>query len=135
MNNPNSWDCQPIDAILQNLSCYPNIPQTAFKIKSTYGDNPPEELPAPARGLVPRELICVSVCSFTFKFYNDDGIPEYIAFFEKKTHRSSTLTIPEGSDRFFRRHSQRWYERLPLYLQEESKRVRVVKALRKALLL
>ena len=100
-----------------------------------YGDNPPEPLPPPARGLVIQELMCVNVCSFTFKFYSDDEIREYIAFFEKKTHPSSTLPIPEGSDSFFRWHSQRWYERLPMYLQEESKRVKVLKAPRKALAL
>jgi hypothetical protein len=100
-----------------------------------YGDCPPDTLPAPARGLVIQELICVSVCSFTFKFYSRDEIQEYIAFFENKTHASSTLPIAAGSDSFFRWHSQRWYERLPMYLQEESKRVKVLKALRKALAL
>lgn len=100
-----------------------------------YGDHPPDTLPSPARGLVIQELICVSVCSFTFKFYSRDEMQEYIAFFEKKTHPSSRLPIPPGSDSFFRWHSQRWYERLPAYLQEESKRVKVLKALRKALTL
>ncbi len=75
--------------------------------------------------LVIQELICVSVCSFTFKFHSGDEIQEYITFFEKKTHSSSTLPIPAGSDSFFPWHSQRW---LPMYLQEESKRVRVLKA-------
>src|SRR5579862_220998 len=100
-----------------------------------YGDHPPEPLPAPARGLVIQELICISVCSFTFKFYNRDEIREYIGFFERKTHPSSTLPIPAGKDSFFRWHSQRWYERLPMYLQEESKRLKVLKALRKGLAL
>jgi hypothetical protein len=77
----------------------------------------------------------VSVCSFTFKFYSEAEIQEYISFFEKRTHPSSTLPTPAGSDSFFRWHSQRWYERLPMYLQEESKRVKVLKALRKALAL
>jgi hypothetical protein len=81
-------------------------PHTAAR----YGDSPPDTLAAPARGLVIQELICVSVCSFTFKFYSGDEIQEYIAFFEKKTHPSSTLPIPAGSDSFFRWHSQRWYD-------------------------
>jgi hypothetical protein len=98
-----------------------------------YGDDPPDALPAPARGLVVQDLICVSVCSFTFRFYSGDEIREYIAFFEKKTHRSSTLPMPKGADSFFRWHAQRWYERLPMYLQEDSKRERILKALRKAL--
>jgi hypothetical protein len=100
-----------------------------------YGDYPKETLPAPARGLVLQELICVRVCSFTFKFYRNDEIREYIAFYEQKTHPSATIPIPEGADSFYRWHHQRWYQRLPLYLQEESKRIRVLKALRKALAL
>jgi hypothetical protein len=100
-----------------------------------YGDRLPNTLAAPARGLVRQELICVSVCSFTFKFYGADEIREYVAFFEKKTHPSSTIPIPEGADSFLRWHSQRWYERLPMYLQQEGKRVKVLKALRKALIL
>ena len=51
--------------------------------------------------LVIQALICVSVCSFTFKFYSGDEIQEYITFFEKKTHPSSTLPIPAGPDSFF----------------------------------
>ena len=60
-----------------------------------YGDNPPETLPAPARGLVLQELICVNVRSFTFKFYSADEIREYIAFFEKKTHPSSPGSLAD----------------------------------------
>jgi hypothetical protein len=85
--------------------------------------------------LIRREFICVTVCSFTFRFESKDEINEYISFFEKKTHPSSRLPIPEASDSFFRWHSQRWYERLPMYLQEEGKKDRVLKALRRALFL
>jgi hypothetical protein len=98
-----------------------------------YGDAPSRSLSAHARSLIREEFICVTVCSFTFRFQSKDEICEYISFFEKKTHPSSRLPIPEGSDSFFRWHSQRWYERLPMYLQEEGKKVRVLKALRKAI--
>jgi len=102
---------------------------------SQYGDKSSEPLPAQARGLVVRNFICVSVCSFTFRFVDKDEIREYILFFEKKTHPSSALPIPESADSFLRWHSQRWYERLPMYLQEEGKREKVLKALRKAIVL
>jgi hypothetical protein len=62
-----------------------------------------------------------------------DEISEYVSFFEKKTHPSSTLRIPPGADSFFRWHSQRRYERLPMYLHEKSKREKVLKALRNAI--
>jgi hypothetical protein len=100
-----------------------------------HSDRVSNPLPTHARGLDGREFICVSVCSFTFRFESQDEIREYIAFFEKKTHPSSTLPIPAGADSFFRWHSQRWYERLPGSLHEDAKREKILKALRKAIVL
>jgi hypothetical protein len=101
-----------------------------------YSDAPSNPLPAYARNLVSREFICVNVCSFTFRFASKDEIREHISFFEKKTHPSSRIPdFPEGADSFFRWHSQRWYERLPMYLQEEAKKAKVLKALHKAIAL
>jgi hypothetical protein len=100
-----------------------------------HGDRESNPLPARARGLVAREYICVTVCSFTFRFESKDEIREHISFFEKKTHPSSRLPMPHGADSFFRWHSQRWYERLPMYLHEEGKRQKVLKALHKAIAL
>jgi hypothetical protein len=98
-----------------------------------YGDVDPGQLPPYARTLVNRELICVHVCSFTFKFLSKEEISQYIAFFEQKTHPSSRVPESMLPDCNFRHwHSQRWYERLPLYLQEDSKREKVLKALQKA---
>ena len=99
-----------------------------------YNDASSNPLPTHARNLVPREFICVSVCSFTFRFESKDEIREYISFFEKKTHPTSRIpNFAEGPDSFFRWHSQRWYERLPMYLQEEAKKEKVLKALHKAI--
>ncbi len=98
-----------------------------------YGDRNSESLPEHARSLVSKNLVCVNVCSFTFKFESKDEIEEYIQFYEKKTHPTSR--VPEkmlAKCSFGHWHSQRWYERLPLYLQEESKRERVLKALKRA---
>jgi hypothetical protein len=97
-----------------------------------FGDLHWEQQPEYARSLVKRDNICVNVCSFTFYFETREEIESYISFFEKRTHPSSRLPIAEGTDRFDRWHSQRWFERLPLYLQEEPKREKVLKALRKA---
>jgi hypothetical protein len=97
-----------------------------------FGDLHWEPQPEYARSLLKKENICVNVCSFTFYFENRAEIESYISFFEKQTHPSSRFPISEGTDRFARWHSQRWFERLPMYLQEESKREKVLKALRKA---
>jgi hypothetical protein len=76
------------------------------------------------------------VCSFTFKFVSKDEIQEYIAFFENKTHPTSRVPENMLPNCVFRHwHSQRWYERLPLYLQENGKREKVLKALQKAVAL
>jgi hypothetical protein len=91
--------------------------------------------PSYVGSLVQQENICVNVCSFTFYFVNKEEIEEYIAFYEKRTHPSSRLPVAEGTDRFVRWHGERWFERLPLYLQEEPKREKVLKALYKAVAL
>jgi|HubBroStandDraft_4_1064222.scaffolds.fasta_scaffold04339_7 hypothetical protein len=99
-----------------------------------YGDTPREPVPRPARNLVKQEFVCVKVCSFTFRFVTKDEIVEYISLFEKKTHPSSRVPTSALPDCNFRHwHSQRWYERFPLFLQEEPKREKVLKALREAL--
>src|ERR1039457_6737974 len=45
-----------------------------------YSDAPSNPLPAPARNLVSREFVCVSVCSFAFRFESKDEIREHISF-------------------------------------------------------
>jgi len=100
-----------------------------------FGDRTRELQPHYARTLEPPQEFCITVCSFTFRFDSRDDIQEYIGWFEQRTHPSSRLPVPEGADRFDRWHMQRWYERLPMYLQEEPKREKVLKALRKAVAL
>src|SRR6516165_5505181 len=77
-----------------------------------FGDRTSEAIPSYARSLVKREVICVHVCSFTFRFVSKEEIHEYIDFFEAKTHPSSRVPenlLPDSSFRHW--HSQRWYER------------------------
>jgi hypothetical protein len=71
----------------------------------------------------------VRVCSFTFEFHSIEQINLCLAYFEKKIHPSSRIDIG-GADSW---EVQRWYERLPMYLLEEPKRQRVVKALMSAI--
>lgn len=94
---------------------------------------------------------CVNVCQFTFRFRSSSDIEEAIAFYRQKLHPSSRLPTPDqvsaearrdpkGFRRWFERfischHSeiQRWYEKVPLRLQKEGKRQKVVAALERAL--
>ncbi len=78
-------------------------------------------------GLAPY-VYFVRVCSFTFEFHSIEQIKLCLAYFDKKIHLSSRIDIG-GADSW---EVQRWYERLPMYLLEEPKRLRVVKALTSA---
>jgi hypothetical protein len=83
--------------------------------------------------LVPHESVFVNVCSFTFRFESLPQLERVIAYFEQKILPSSIIPAKEfldyGGDSG---EAQRWYERLPLFLREEPKRQKVVKALRGA---
>src|SRR5690348_14865801 len=72
--------------------------------------------------LVPRYVYFVRVCSFTFELHSIEQIEACLAFYSRKIHPSSREDIG-AADQW---ECQRWYERLPLYLREESKRPKVV---------
>src|SRR5689334_3489735 len=92
------------------------------------------------KSLSPRHIIVVRVASFSFKFETVNQLQECIRYYEKKTHPSSRIAAKRlaadlGEDwREVRGWDvERWYERLPMYLLEEPKRQKVLKALSKAL--
>ena len=92
--------------------------------------------------LAPRHVIVVRVASFAFRFETVERLRECIKYYEKKTHPSSripakALAADLGEDwRELRGWDvERWFERLPMYLLEEPKRQKVLKALSKALAL
>jgi hypothetical protein len=87
---------------------------------------------SPDPKLVPVWTYFVEVCGFTFRFGSVAQIETVLAYYRQKLHPSSRL--PDS--RWLRAEhdvAQRWYERLPGYLREEPKRVRVVAALERAL--
>jgi hypothetical protein len=92
--------------------------------------------------LLPQHVIVVRVASFAFRFENVERLRECIKYYEKKTRPSSrvaakTLAAQLGEDwRELRGWDvERWFERLPMYLLEEPKRQKVLKALSRALVL
>ena len=91
-----------------------------------------DEYPVPvnSRGHVTEPWIYfVRVCSFTFEFHSIKQIEACLEYYSQKIHPSSRLNI--GSADAW--EAQRWFERLPMYLLEEPKRQKVVKALCSAL--
>jgi hypothetical protein len=90
--------------------------------------------------LAPRHILTVRVASFTFKFDTTEQLRECIRYYERKTHPSSRIPAKAiatdiGDDWRIQRgwEVERWFERLPMYLLEEPKRLKVLKALSKAL--
>ncbi|MGE0406317.1 MAG: hypothetical protein AB7O65_08460 [Candidatus Korobacteraceae bacterium] len=82
--------------------------------------------------LTPHEVLFVRVCSFTFRFDSKQQIERVLEYYEKKTVPSSIIpeSVMGAADHW---EVERWFEKLPLYLREEPKRLKVVKALREAL--
>jgi hypothetical protein len=81
----------------------------------------------------------VRVASFTFRFESIAQLRECIQYYEKKIHPSSRIAAKKiaselGEDwRELRSWDvERWFERLPMYLLEEPKRQKAIKALREA---
>ena len=90
--------------------------------------------------LLPQDVIVVQVASFTFKFETVEQLRAAISYYKQKTRPSSRISAKAieaalGQDwRSLRGWDiERWFERLPMYLLEEPKRQKVLKALNKAL--
>jgi hypothetical protein len=77
----------------------------------------------------------VRVCSFTFEFHSVAQLEECLRFFSQKIRPSGRRDVHDFDPHPSMIHSlsQRWHERLPMYLLEERRRVPIVKALRLAL--
>jgi hypothetical protein len=91
------------------------------------------------QNLIPRSVIVVEVVSFTFRFADVSQLQKCIAYYKTKTRPTSRIPAKElaaelGEDwRELRGWEvERWFERLPMYLLEEPKRQKVLKALEKA---
>jgi|GEM_PF-2253812 len=77
----------------------------------------------------------VRVCGFTFEFHSLEQLKVCLEFFNQKVRPSSKITISSSERRIQSIHwfAQRWFERLPMQLLEERRRVRIVPALKEAL--
>lgn len=89
-----------------------------------------------------RNIIVVRVASFAFRFDSIEKLKSCIRFFEQKIHPTSRIPAKALEREFgpdWRKlrgwEFERWFERLPMYLLEEPKRQKVLKALNKALAL
>ena len=78
----------------------------------------------------------VRVCGFTFQFHSLKQLEICLKFFSQKTRPSSriSLSVPDRQMHWLHWEVQRWFDRLPMYLLEERRRIRIVPALKQALL-
>ena len=83
--------------------------------------------------LEPHRVVFVRVAGFTFEFHSLDQIRTCLAFYQQPHHPTSRLPVSTGDYGGDQSETQRWFERLPLYLREAPKRRLVVKALEDAL--
>jgi hypothetical protein len=92
--------------------------------------------------LAPRYVMHVYVVSFRFTFHSMEQLRACADYYSRRTHPTSRL--PErllaedfGGDwkkwKGWPGEAERWFERLPMYLLEEPKRKKVMKALADAL--
>lgn len=81
------------------------------------------------------QVYFVRVCGFTFEFHSVEQIEACLRFFSKKVRRSSRIHFSEADRKIYWLHwkAQRWFERLPMKLLEERRRIRIVPALKQAL--
>jgi hypothetical protein len=76
-----------------------------------------------------RWVYFVRVCSFTFQFVELNHIREYLNYFSQKPLPSSGKRGGKALEPYWRA----WHERIPMWLKEEPKRQKIVKALQRAL--
>ncbi|HLU08313.1 MAG TPA: hypothetical protein VK003_01495 [Oceanobacillus sp.] len=84
---------------------------------------------APPDKLIEKWVYFVDVCSFTFQFHSIEQIQECLDYFSQKPIPSSGKSGGKQLEPYWRA----WHERLPMWLKEEPKRQKVVKALERAL--
>jgi hypothetical protein len=84
--------------------------------------------------LIPHDVVFVSVCSFTFRFDTKEQLQRVLRYYEQKivptSREPESVWGLRGGDHG---EAERWFEKLPVFLREEPKRPKVVKALRDAL--
>jgi hypothetical protein len=96
-----------------------------------WGAPPAPEIERYWRGptLERHKVLLVRVCEFTFEFHNREQLLACRDFYTKKHQPTSRLPVATGDYGGDQTETQRWFERLPLYLREEAKRIQVVAAL------
>ena len=84
-------------------------------------------------GLTPYKVCVVDVYGFQFIFHSTVQVELCLDYYSRKIHPSSRLPVYKeylGGDHW---ETQRWFEKLPLFLLEKIKRQKVIATLARAL--
>lgn len=81
----------------------------------------------PRDRLIEKWVFFVDVASFTFQFHSLEQLRQCHEFFTHKIHPTS-----RRPDVRLEHYWQQWFEKLPQWLFEESRRVKVIAALERA---
>ena len=79
------------------------------------------------------KVCLVTVCGFTFTFHSVAQIQLCLDYYSREHHPSSRLPVYSENLGGDHNETQRWFEKLPQFLLEKSKRSRVVQTLQRAL--
>jgi hypothetical protein len=96
-------------------------------------DNEQHERYVRSGGLTPYKVCTVEVCGFEFIFHSVMQAELCLDYYSRKVQPTSRLPVHTenlGGDHW---ETQRWFEKLPMFLLENSKRERVIKALTRAI--
>ena len=97
-----------------------------------YIDDEQSKLHDRVGGLVPYKICLVEVCGFQFIFHSVVQIDLCLEYHCRQHHPSSRLPVYTENLGGDHSETQRWFEKLPQYLLESSKRPKVIAALQRA---
>ena len=86
-----------------------------------------------SKGLVPYKVCLVETCGFQFIFHSVMQVELCLEYYARELQPSSRLPVPSHEFGIDHWEALRWFERLPMYLLEKSKRSKVIAALERAL--
>jgi len=97
-----------------------------------YVDDAQRERHYRAPTLIPYKVCLVDVCGFTFIFHSLPQLRLCLEYYSCKHHPSSRRPVYTGDSCWVHYTTQRWFDKLPQYLLEEPKRLKVKIALKRA---
>ena len=95
-------------------------------------DNEQQERHIRSGGLAPYKVCLVEVCGFQFLFHSLMQVELCVDYYSMQIQPTSRLPVHSenlGGDHW---ETQRWFEKLPSFLLEKSKRPKVIAALQRA---